>query len=180
MAAEMDRCSCGCGYGWHDKFLAGLMDCPNTGTGCVAAGVVRAEALAHRKRFPAFARAWDDAIEDSVDLLENKLWGKAPGSPLLASLFMKGYRRNIFGERQELLEATLLAAIDYSKLSQMQLAMLASGESVVKVLLSGPGEAQAVEDPDKPFAIEPGWPKRDEVEPRESDLIVSVAERVES
>lgn len=177
-----EECRCGCGFGWHDRFMEGLRICPNLGTGCEQAGVHRNMALEHRQHFPAFAQEWDATAQNTIDKLERELWARAPNSPMLARMFMQGYRRSIFGERQELLEATLLAALDYSKLSQMQLAMLAAGESVVKVLVAGSGEAQAAaEDPDKPFTIEPGWPARqgEAMEPRESDLVVSAQGRDE-
>jgi hypothetical protein len=51
-------------------FLAALRNSGNVRAACHAAGISRPQAYGHRERVPAFAAAWDDALEDACDALE--------------------------------------------------------------------------------------------------------------
>jgi hypothetical protein len=55
---------------WERPFLEALARVPNVRAACVAANCDRTNAYRQRKRDPEFAAAWDTAIEQSVDLLE--------------------------------------------------------------------------------------------------------------
>jgi hypothetical protein len=55
---------------WWAPFLGALGGSAVVLLACRTAGVSRATAYRHRARSERFARRWDDAIEDAVDLLE--------------------------------------------------------------------------------------------------------------
>ncbi len=55
---------------WRAKFLEALASSGNVLVSCRVSGVKRRNAYKHRDRFPAFRRAWDEAIEESTDALE--------------------------------------------------------------------------------------------------------------
>lgn len=56
--------------GWRDAFLKALSDTGNVRAACHVAGVGRTTAYRAQADDPAFAAAWESAIEESVDLLE--------------------------------------------------------------------------------------------------------------
>jgi hypothetical protein len=55
---------------WRDAFLKALADTGNVRAACHVAGVGRTTAYRAQADDPAFAAAWETAIEESVDLLE--------------------------------------------------------------------------------------------------------------
>src|SRR3982751_4565322 len=55
---------------WRPAFLSALGQTCNVVSACRAARVSRRTAYYHREKFPRFRDAWDDAIEDAVDLME--------------------------------------------------------------------------------------------------------------
>lgn len=57
-------------HAWHRVFLAVLADTANVSAACAAANVGRTTARRHKDTCRPFAEAWEDAIETSVDALE--------------------------------------------------------------------------------------------------------------
>ncbi len=57
----------------REKFLASLRTTPNVTVAARAAGISRRRAYQVREAEPEFAQAWDDAIEEGVDMLEAEL-----------------------------------------------------------------------------------------------------------
>src|SRR4051794_13562219 len=55
---------------WRPAFLAALGQTCNVVSACRAAQVSRRTAYYHREKYPRFRDAWDDAIDDAVDLME--------------------------------------------------------------------------------------------------------------
>lgn len=55
---------------WHEGFLVGLRNHANVRLACQVAGVKRRTAYEHRAKYPEFAEAWEDAVEDGIDALE--------------------------------------------------------------------------------------------------------------
>jgi hypothetical protein len=55
---------------WRAKFLDALAKSGNVLLACRSAGIGRATAYVHRNRFPVFAQKWDDAIDESIDIME--------------------------------------------------------------------------------------------------------------
>lgn len=55
--------------GWQRAFLDGLAIAANVSLSCQAAGVSRQLVYTERKRNPAFAQQWDEALADAVDNL---------------------------------------------------------------------------------------------------------------
>jgi hypothetical protein len=57
----------------EDRFLAVLAATCNVKAACAEVGMTAASAYAHRKRWPAFARRWDEALSEGCLALETAL-----------------------------------------------------------------------------------------------------------
>ena len=57
---------------WRPAFLAHLSKTANVPASAMAAGITRQGAYKAKGIDPAFSAAWDDAIEDAVDILEEE------------------------------------------------------------------------------------------------------------
>lgn len=57
---------------WQDRFLKAIREVPNVRAACAAAGIKRDAAYRSRKSDPAFAEAWQVALDASVDELEGR------------------------------------------------------------------------------------------------------------
>lgn len=80
-------------------FLAKLAVSANILRSCQAAGVGRSTAYEHREADPAFAAAWDEAIENACDLLEETARERAQdGSDLLLIFLLKAHRPGLYRE----------------------------------------------------------------------------------
>ena len=74
----------------EDRFLAVVAATCNVKAACAAVGMTAASAYAHRKRWPAFAERWDDAVWEGQQNLEDEVMTSAtvffdrpgPGEPL--------------------------------------------------------------------------------------------------
>jgi hypothetical protein len=64
-------------YEWIPSFLAALSQSPNVSGACAAAGIERSTAYRHRDSDPAFAAAWEDAMEQSTDDLAGEAYRRA-------------------------------------------------------------------------------------------------------
>lgn len=73
----------------EERFLAALAATCNVKAACAEVGLSPASAYNHRRRWPAFARRWDEAVELGYTLLEcalveaagNIFSGEGPGEP---------------------------------------------------------------------------------------------------
>jgi len=111
----------GTDVGWHDRFVARMKQSPNVTEACLAAGVDRATAYEHRKRFPDFAQAWRDAEEAALDAMEESGYERATKgvrrvkfssdgsmeeewvpSDTLTKFFLTARRKEIYGQAQEI------------------------------------------------------------------------------
>lgn len=61
----------------EDRFLATLKATCNVKAACAEVGMTAASAYAHRKRWPAFAARWDEAVEIAYMRLEDALLANA-------------------------------------------------------------------------------------------------------
>lgn len=62
---------------WTPAFLAALSQSPNVSAACRAAGIARSAAYELRAADPEFASAWQDAIDQSTDLLVGEMYRRA-------------------------------------------------------------------------------------------------------
>lgn len=53
-----------------------------------AAGVGRRTTYAWRDKYPEFAQAWDDALEDSTEILEDSMFQRAIAGDTTAGIFL--------------------------------------------------------------------------------------------
>lgn len=88
---------------WREPFLAALRNSGNVRASCLAAGVSRPVAYDHRKRSAKFRAAWDDAMEDAIDVLEAEARKRArASSDTLLIFLLKAHRPQLYRERYEL------------------------------------------------------------------------------
>jgi len=57
-------------FHWHDAFLAALRQMPVVASACEVVGIDRSTAYRARNADEAFAKAWDEAMEDGIDRAE--------------------------------------------------------------------------------------------------------------
>src|SRR5260370_15211523 len=86
---------------WKQRFLRALQKTPNIKVACTAAGVSRQTAYQHRKSDVAFAEAWQDAIEASVDKLEAVAFKLAEkGDSNLITFLLRCHRPETYRDTQ--------------------------------------------------------------------------------
>ena len=87
------------GREWYPKFLAALRDSGNVRAASEAAGILRETAYRNRRRYKAFAKQWDTAMEDACDLLEEEARRRAKtNSDLLLIFLLKAHRPAVYRE----------------------------------------------------------------------------------
>lgn len=108
-------------FDWKPTFLAALRELPVVAHACKAVGIERSTAYRARESDPAFATAWDEAMEEGIDRAEQEafrravmgyerpVWykGEVVGtetvhSDALLALILKGRRKKVYAERTEL------------------------------------------------------------------------------
>jgi hypothetical protein len=108
-------------YPWRDAFLAALREVPVVARACGVVGIERSTAYRAREADPAFAEAWDEALEDGVDKAEQEAFRRAVEgtdkgvwhqgvlvgservySDALMALILKGRRKKVYADRTEL------------------------------------------------------------------------------
>lgn len=86
---------------WRDDFIASLSGDLNVRAACAAAGISRSNAYKRRETDAEFAEAWDEAIENAVDLLEGIYFQRArEQSDRAMEGFLRAYRER-WRERTE-------------------------------------------------------------------------------
>jgi hypothetical protein len=87
---------------WQKKFLSALKQTPNVTLAARAANISREMVYRSRRSDPAFAEAWQSALDEAVDFLENKAWDLAmrDNVPLLMFL-LKSHRRAVYGDKTQ-------------------------------------------------------------------------------
>jgi hypothetical protein len=147
---------------WRPTFLAALAKTGNVSRACRAARVSRQSAYASRGD-PAFAAAWDDALEEAADLLEAEAWRRAKDGVLrpvfqagkkvgtvrefsdgLLTFLLKGLRPHKFRERS----TAEHVKVDLSAMTDAQLDALIAGEPVARVLAMAPARLECSQGAD--------------------------------
>src|SRR4030095_14363227 len=94
---------------WRPRFLAALSMTHCVQLSCRSCKSIRWMAYAHRESDPEFARQWDQAIEDALELLHSRVWQRSLEGDLEPVWFMGvpvGYIRKFSDKLQiELLRA---------------------------------------------------------------------------
>lgn len=112
---------------WHARFIEILSQSCNVTLACKGAGVDRTNAYIHRKEIPDFARAWDDAIEQAVDILEAEAWQRArKQSDVLMIFLLKAHKPEKYREKVNLHHS---GKIDVTRLSEEELKDIIEAES---------------------------------------------------
>jgi hypothetical protein len=85
---------------WEQAFLTALTTSPNVSGAAKAAGVTRQRVYQVRSEDPAFAKRWDDAVEEATDALEGRAYKLALDgeTPVLTIFMLKSRRRAVYGD----------------------------------------------------------------------------------
>lgn len=138
---------------WSLLFLQTLGATGNVSAACKAADVSRATVHRHKAKYPEFAEAWDDSLEDALDKLEGVLWKEGANGHIRAIELVLKARRPIFreGHKSEVVVNNNVNLIDgqdpldllHSRLDDMRERMIESGiiEAEFKVLENEDAEA---------------------------------------
>lgn len=82
--------------------MSALREMPVVSHACRAAGISRSTAYAYRKRsHQQFRKAWDDALEEGIDRLEEKAWSEATkdnGDRAMIMFLLKSLRPSRYRE----------------------------------------------------------------------------------
>lgn len=130
---------------WVKAFLSVLRDTGNVRAACQDVGIARSTVYEYRAADPGFAAAWDEALQDAADLLEQEARRRAyegVEKPVFGSLgqgqgsgeigrvreysdtlmifLLKGARPEVYRERANVLNVTVTAA-ELEKMDSNQL-----------------------------------------------------------
>ena len=84
---------------WKRTFLTALTEQGNVRSACLVAGVTRQAAYKQRSQNADFAKAWDDALDDACDTLEQVAWQRATEtSDVLLMFLLKAHRPDKYRE----------------------------------------------------------------------------------
>ena len=87
---------------WCGAFLTALRNSCNVRASCQAAGIHRSTAYEARQRDPAFAAAWQDALEDAIEALEAHARAMAlAGDTIMTIFLLKAHRPEVYRDRYE-------------------------------------------------------------------------------
>ena len=83
---------------WRALFLKALAESPSVTVACKVAGVPRMTAYDHRDRDPEFAEAWDNALAESLDVLEDAVYKRAltEDGDQLAMFLLRAHRPSLY------------------------------------------------------------------------------------
>lgn len=85
---------------WQPAFLAMLRNSGNVRLSCAEAGISRTVAYDARDADPDFAKAWEDALQDALDLIEARARVMAlEGNERMIELLLKAHRPEIYRDR---------------------------------------------------------------------------------
>ena len=105
---------------WRPKFLELLARSLNVVLSANGAGVNRSTAYEQRRTDPAFAKQWDDAIQEAIERLEASAYERAKNvSDTLAIFLLKSHKPERYQERYRNTNVTI--EIDLSQLTDAQL-----------------------------------------------------------
>jgi len=93
---------------WKPVFLKTLARTPSVTMAATAAGIQRRTAYDHREKDPEFAQAWDDALNESLDVLEHEIYQRALADDAqLAMFLLKAHRPSIYRDNARIEHALL-------------------------------------------------------------------------
>ena len=93
---------------WRERFLRALARSPSVTIACKAAGIPRRTAYAHKEKDEVFAARWDDALNQSLDVLEHQVYQRAlKDDAQLAMFLLRAHRPAVYSEKSRVEHALL-------------------------------------------------------------------------
>ena len=120
---------------WMPVFLAAMQKLPVVRVACQQAGISRAEAYRARTRDATFALAWEEALQDGIDVIEAQLMTRAIKSDTIASIFiLKNRRPEIYGEN---VHVNVSGSLSIEEVHQARATLHAKLTQIVDVVAPG-------------------------------------------
>lgn len=95
----------------REIFLTSLRSVPNVSAAARAAGFARNAAYMWKNDDPDFSKEWDEAVEESVDSLEQVAWERAKDqSDRMLEILLKAHRSEKYVDRQKIEHSMSLGA----------------------------------------------------------------------
>lgn len=118
---------------WMPVFLLSFRASGNIKSSCESAGITRAMAYKARKQFTRFREAWDEALEDAIDGLEQAAWERAQKqSDYLLWRLLASLRRDKYADR---VDVTINIRQEAAKIAQRygldEAELIAEAEAIV-------------------------------------------------
>lgn len=113
----------------RETFLESLRSVPNVSAASRAAGFGRSAAYQWRNEDPEFALEWDEAIEESIDSLEQVAFERAKDqSDRMLEILLKAHRPEKYVEKKLIEHSGDMTVRKADELSDDELAKMASGK----------------------------------------------------
>lgn len=124
---------------WMPMFLLTFRASGNIKSSCEAAGVSRAMAYKARKQYSRFRDAWDEALEDAIDGLEQAAWDRAQKqSDYLLWRLLASLRREKYADRVDVtLNIRQAASVLAQKYGLDENEIVAEAEAIVSGKIRG-------------------------------------------
>ena len=82
---------------WVSVFTEALRASGNVQEACREAAISRAQAYRRKAQYPGFAKQWQDALDDALDVLEAEAWRRAKStSDTLLIFLLKAHRPEMY------------------------------------------------------------------------------------
>jgi len=120
---------------WIPAFLAALQQLPNVRTACMKASVSRSEAYRLRAEDSTFSLAWQEALQDGIDLIEATLMARAMKRDTVAGIFLlKNLRPDVYGEN---VNVNVSGSLSIEEVRQARASLNAKLTQIVEVVAPG-------------------------------------------
>lgn len=120
---------------WTPVFLAALQQLPNVRAACQKAGVSRSEAYRLRSVDPEFSRAWQESLQDGIDVIEATLMARAMKRDTVAGIFLlKNLRPEIYGEN---VNVNVSGSLSVEEVQQARASLNAKLTRIIDVVAPG-------------------------------------------
>ena len=126
---------------WQPVFLAAMQKLPVVRVACQQAGISRAEAYRARTRDATFALAWEEALQDGIDIIEAHLMAMSQKNVVAGIFMLKNLRPNIYGEH---VHVNVSGSLSIEEVHQARASLHAKLTQIVDVV--APGDRRLLRD----------------------------------
>jgi hypothetical protein len=126
---------------WQPVFLAAMQKLPVVRVACRQAGISRAEAYRVRTRDATFALAWEEALQDGIDVIEAHMMAMSKKNVVAGIFMLKNLRPNVYGEN---VNVNVSGSLSIEEVHQARATLHAKLTQIVDVV--APGDRRLLRD----------------------------------